>query len=116
MWMRAPVSSASATRRRVAFRAASGERQTGCEDGSPGTRRSLRARSIGSSSAWKAARRRIRLRISRTPASSSTRSEPVEEPTKTLMPAAPGRRSRLATSCAFSCVPPTQKAKSQCMR
>ena len=73
--------------------ATSGERQTGCERGSPSTRRPLRSRSIVSSSEWKAARRRVRRRISAMPASSSTSSEPVEEPMKTLMPAAAGRRS-----------------------
>ena len=35
---------------------------------------------------------------------------------KTLMPAAPGRRSSSGISSAFSAVPPTQKAWSQCMR
>ena len=34
----------------------------------------------------------------------------------TLMPAAPGKRSSSPTSAALSRVPPTQKAKSQCMR
>ena len=34
----------------------------------------------------------------------------------TLIPAAPGSRSSSGISAAFSCVPPTQKAKSQCMR
>ena len=36
---------------------------------------------------------------------------PVEDPMKTLMPAAPGKRSSAATSAAFSRVPPTQKGK-----
>jgi len=34
----------------------------------------------------------------------------------TLMPAAPGSRSSSGISATFSCVPPTQNAKSQCMR
>ena len=34
----------------------------------------------------------------------------------TFMPAAPGSRSSSPTSAALSRVPPTQKAKSQCMR
>ena len=38
------------------------------------------------------------------------------EPMNTLMPAAPGSRSSSPTSPALSRVPPTQKAKSQCMR
>ena len=51
-----------------------------------------------------------------TPSSSSTRRSPVDEPMNTLMPAAPGSRSSSPTSPALSRVPPTQKAKSQCMR
>ena len=34
----------------------------------------------------------------------------------TLIPAAPGSRSSSGMSATLSCVPPTQKAKSQCMR
>ena len=52
----------------------------------------------------------------RRPSSSATSRSPVDEPMKTLMPAAPGSRSSSATSAALSCVPPTKKAKSQCMR
>ena len=55
-------------------------------------------------------------RIASTPASSATSSLPVDEPMNTLIPAAPGRRSSSARSATLSCVPPTQKAKSQCMR
>ena len=50
-------------------------------------------RSRYSSSEWNEARRRIAARMSRTPSSSSTSSEPVDEPMNTLMPAQPGRRS-----------------------
>ena len=55
--MRLPVFSASATRRLVERSATSGSRQTGCEAGSPGTRKCLRSSRRYSSSEWKAARR-----------------------------------------------------------
>ncbi len=76
----------------------------------------LRSSSRASSSLWKAARRRVCFRIASTPSSSATSSLPVEEPMNTLIPAAPGSRSSSGMSATLSCVPPTQKAKSQCMR
>ncbi len=113
---RAPVSCAIRTSRCVQVSATSGERQTGWLAGSPVTRKPIRSRSMPSSSEWKAARRRVWRRMAATPSSSSTSRLPVDEPMKTLMPAAPGRRSSSGMSFTFSCVPPTQKAKSQCMR
>ena len=72
--------------------------------------------SLASSSEWKAARRRMAARMRASVSSSSTRRSPVEEPMKTLTPAAPGRRSSSARSSTLSRVAPTKKAKSQCMR
>ncbi len=57
----------AATRRCVQSSARVASRQTGCERGSPSTRRFMRSRSRYSSSEWKAARRRIAFRMSRTP-------------------------------------------------
>ena len=79
-------------------------------------RRCLRSLSRYSSSEWNEARRLITARMLRTLSSSSTRSEPVEEPMNTFTPAHPGRRSSAGSSCVFSRVPPMKKAKSQCMR
>ena len=84
--------------------------------GRPATRSGFRSLRRASSSLWKAARRRICFRIASTPSSSATSSRPVEEPMNTLIPAAPGSRSSSGMSATLSCVPPTQKAKSQCMR
>ena len=114
--MRAPVLRAILTRRSVQRIATSAERHTGCDIGSFSTLRSRRSRSIISSSEWNAARRPICERIASTPASSSTSSDPVDDPMKTLTPAAPGNLSSSLSSAAFSCVPPTQNAKSQCIR
>ena len=114
--MRARFSRAMRTRRWVQVSAATSSRQTGCEDGSPGTRSDSRSRRRYSSSEWKAARRRVFFRMAATPSSSSTSRSPVDAPMNTFIPAAPGSRSSSPTSAAFSCVPPTQKAKSQCMR
>ncbi len=74
--------------------AVSASRQTGWLAGSPGTRSPRRSRRRNSSSEWKAARRRVRRRMAATPASSSTSRLPVEDPMNTLIPAAPGNRSR----------------------
>src|SRR5690606_25601527 len=115
-WMRARACRARRTSLWVQFSAAISSRQTGCEDGSSSTRSPSRARSRNSSSEWKAARRRVFLRIEATPSSSSTSKLPVEDPMKTLMPAAPGSLSSSPTYAALSRVPPTHKAKSQCMR
>ena len=76
----------------------------------------MRSFSLASSSEWKAARRLILARMRASVSSSSTRRSPVEEPMKTLMPAAPGRSSSSASSSTLSRVAPTKKAKSQCMR
>jgi len=73
--------------------------------------RSLRSLKAIFVSLWNAARRRVWLKMAATPASSATRSEPVDDPMNTFMPAAPGKRSRSGISRALSCVPPTQKAK-----
>jgi len=55
------------------------------------------------------------LKMAATPASSATRSEPVDDPMNTLCQ--PRQASvRGPDIAALSCVPPTQKAKSQCMR
>ena len=78
--------------------AAISSRQTGCERGSPATRSCLRSLSRYSSSEWNEARRLIALRMLRTPSSSSTSSEPVDEPMNTFTPAQPGRRSSSARS------------------
>ncbi len=115
-WIAAPFSRAMRTRRCVHRSAVVTSRHTWCELGSPGTRRGLRSSRRNSSSEWKAARRVVFSRMAVTPGSSATSSEPVDEPMNTLMPAEPGRRSSSGTWRAFSCVPPTQKAKSQCMR
>ena len=77
----------------VHISAAVASRHTGCELGSPSTRRCMRSRSRYSSSEWNAARRRIAFSTLRTPSSSSISSEPVEEPMNTLTPQAPGSRS-----------------------
>ena len=113
---RLPSSRARLTRRVVAVSAAISSRQTGWEEASPSTRRCRRSSRRGSCSQWKEARRRITLRMARTPGSSATSSEPVEEPMNTLMPAAPGSISSSGRSLTLSWVPPTKKAKSQCMR
>ena len=51
-----------------------------------------------------------------TPSSSATSRSPVDEPMNTLMPAHPAAARARRHRSAFSRVPPTQKAKSQCMR
>ena len=105
--MRFPVSCASATRRCVHMSAAVASRQTGCERGSPSTRRFMRSRRRYSSSEWKAARRLIAFSTARTPSSSSIKSEPVDEPMNTLTPQTPGSRSSSPRSLVFSRVAPT---------
>ena len=88
-------------------------------DGSTDRRRRARRAARAGGTRPRHGRRRggaCSCRIARTPSSSATSRSPVDEPMNTLMPAAPGSRSSSGMSSAFSRVPPTQKAWSQCMR
>ena len=64
-WTRLPVSRARPISRCVHISAAVASRHTGCELGSPSTRRCMRSRNRYSSSEWNAARRRIAFRTLR---------------------------------------------------
>ena len=78
--------------------AAISSRQTGCEDGSPVD--AMRQRARAGAARPRNGRRRGGAclgRIARRPSSSATSRSPVEEPMKTLMPAAPGSRSSSPT-------------------
>ena len=113
----ARCSRAMRSNRRVAVNAVSSSRRTGCDEGSPGTRKCSRSFKRASSSLWKAARRRVRARIAAIPSSSGTSSEPVDEPMKTFIPACPaGAPIRRCPRRSHACRRPRRRSRNACAR